>query len=188
MGAATIDLLEQYLKFYFSFKGRLNRKLFFLCILEIFGLVAFFCLPVLAGVYFNVNGMLLIVPGVIMFVVCSILNTIIIYIPMVKRLHDLNLSGWWLLFVLLLSFPATLVGGEIRFLSSLDLEMMLAVIGVIVNSFFLIILFFMKGTKGDNKYGLDPIEVKNIKIPRLPIDAVFILVLSAFLSIFFYLN
>lgn len=68
------------------------------------------------------------------FVVIFFFLCITIFYTTIKRLHDLNLSGW-LAFVLLIPY-----------------------IGVI----FGIILRFKRGTIGKNKYGEDPLQVKKL--------------------------
>ena len=68
----------------------------------------------------------------------------------IKRLHDINLSGWWL--VLFESFP--IIG-----LLALGLGLGFVVSGVIVVIGYLsgfIVLGFLKGNKGENKHGAPP--------------------------------
>lgn len=74
----------------------------------------------------------------------------ILYILLsIKRLHDMNKSGFWLLlplgFVLLVTLPAVVLGGFI-------------VIPAIM--FTVILMSIKKGTVGTNKYGEDPVYRK----------------------------
>ena len=69
----------------------------------------------------------------------------------VRRLHDTDRSGWWLLIgygPMLLSLCLTLIG-------SLSLVMILSLIALVG---FIVLLVFMvlEGTKGPNQYGPDP--------------------------------
>jgi uncharacterized membrane protein YhaH (DUF805 family) len=72
----------------------------------------------------------------------------------VRRLHDVNMRGWWLLVLLsapvaALALPSAGNSGElwqngIRFL-------------YLIAGLWLLILFSMKGTEGDNRFGRDPL-------------------------------
>jgi uncharacterized membrane protein YhaH (DUF805 family) len=71
----------------------------------------------------------------------------------VKRLHDLNKSGWWMLAIFGVSFLS-------GFLS--EMGEILALVGIGLNVPILVYalwLLFWPGTKGNNKYGPDPIEI-----------------------------
>ncbi|MDC7682484.1 DUF805 domain-containing protein [Asticcacaulis sp. BYS171W] len=76
----------------------------------------------------------------------------------IKRLHDLNLSGWWCLALLL--FPVTSAGAMvlIYFLEAGSvIPVLLAVIAGIPVLLAYILLTFVKGTVGDNRFGPDPL-------------------------------
>jgi uncharacterized membrane protein YhaH (DUF805 family) len=60
----------------------------------------------------------------------------------VKRLHDLNLSGWWTLAVPVIAVASAMVGVKP---GSIFLPIILLLIG------------FIPGTRGDNKFGSDPL-------------------------------
>jgi len=60
----------------------------------------------------------------------------------VRRLHDLNLNGWWVLFIYLLTMLYIIFFKQYIFL-----------FGYIVDTPLLI----LKGTSGSNKYGEEPI-------------------------------
>lgn len=71
------------------------------------------------------------------------LLTLAIFIPSlavgVRRLHDTDRRGWWLLIVF---FP-------------------------IIGSIVLLIFFIMSGTRGPNRFGPDPVEVGEPELQRL---------------------
>ncbi len=96
-------------KHYFDFKGREGRKVFWLFTLNIF----------------IINFLL----GLISAGVISMLISLAIFLPSlglsVRRLHDINFNGWWVL-----------VG-------------FIPVIGVVA----LMIFACIPGTEGENKYG-----------------------------------
>ena len=109
---------------YLSFTGRLNRKAFNLRLLAILVLELIIILPILLIFDLDIDS----------FIVLVNCLSLIFFIPSlslhIRRLHDLNKSGWWL-FLLFVPF---------------------------LNLFFCIYILFFKGTQGANKYGLDLLE------------------------------
>lgn len=71
---------------------------------------------------------------------------------MIKRLHDMNQSGWWVLFLFGLAFVGGFVSGISPEMQSFSLIFNIPVIG------FVLWLLFWPGTAGDNQYGPDPVE------------------------------
>lgn len=117
---------------FFSTKGRLNRQPYILRILGLNLIEAFIMLVgILAyGTFYQdlmpeaVVDEMRAWMGLIMLFPCAML--------MIRRLHDLNRSGWWFLIILI----------------------------PYVNFLLLIAALFIKGTKGPNKYGLDPLQAE----------------------------
>lgn len=58
----------------------------------------------------------------------------------IRRLHDINLSGWWVLLCAVLFY--------------IEQFYIVSILGAI----FLLILILKKGTKGPNRFGEDPLE------------------------------
>jgi uncharacterized membrane protein YhaH (DUF805 family) len=109
-------------KFYFSSEGRINRKQFWLW--WVLPLTAFEILLVLVDVKTgNYNPELGIGLFSGIFALVAVIPAIIVYI---KRFHDRDKSGWWVLIVLI------------------------PLIGAI---WLLIELGFLKGTPGPNRFG-----------------------------------
>ncbi len=153
------------LKNYFSFKGRLNRKPFWLRNLALYGIVLVIYLIFILGFLgfssaqgaaglpggtFAVMGIfgLLILPLVLAFYVAT-------FSLAARRLHDRNKSGWWLLgyFVLF-----ALVGGAGEYFGvQSTLGMISQLVGLLIFLWYFIELGFLKGTVGANKYGPDPL-------------------------------
>jgi uncharacterized membrane protein YhaH (DUF805 family) len=78
----------------------------------------------------------------------------------VRRLHDTDRSGWWLLlmvvpyglgFVLMLS---ALAGGMLSLIALGSISFLVGAIGAIV----LIVFYCLPGTSGPNRFGPDPLE------------------------------
>ena len=63
----------------------------------------------------------------------------------VKRLHDMNMSGWWLFAMPLLSWLASTLNA-----SSLQFTMWACIVG----------LGILPGTRGDNRFGSDPLPAR----------------------------
>jgi uncharacterized membrane protein YhaH (DUF805 family) len=71
----------------------------------------------------------------------------------IRRLHDTNRSGWWLLILYapaLISMLLPMMG-----IINLSLAMILSIISLI-GLIVLIVFFVLEGTKGPNQYGPDP--------------------------------
>ena len=71
----------------------------------------------------------------------------------IRRLHDLNLSGW---FYLLFIIPDTLTAALYNEASSL--MKMISIVLTLIPVIFFLLLMFKRGTDGENKYGADPLS------------------------------
>jgi uncharacterized membrane protein YhaH (DUF805 family) len=76
----------------------------------------------------------------------------------IKRLHDRNKSGWWLLVFYLL--PGVI--GNIGPYTGLDIVFQLASLALSIWA--LVELGFLRGTSGPNQYGPDPLVPKNVRV------------------------
>lgn len=104
----------------FDFDGRMNRAMYWK-----YAVLGYF---LMVGIFF-VLGLL----GMDGKSIASLVNTVyaILFLPFnVRRLHDLNRNGLWLLLTLV----------------------------PVVNFFFFIYMGFVKGTDGSNDYGPDPLR------------------------------
>jgi uncharacterized membrane protein YhaH (DUF805 family) len=139
---------------YLSFRGRANRKRYWLTSLALFGI---FLLSM--AVTFGVSGLLpfggiLLLPLVVGYFVAA-------FATAARRLHDRNKSAWWLLLLLLLpvvlSIPAELASysDDAGFKA---VAALLALIGLPFSIWAFVELGCLKGTAGPNKYGDDPLE------------------------------
>lgn len=131
----------------FSFEGRVNRAKYWLVALVTIGLsiaIAFLLIAValnsIAG--FSVLALLILIPTYVGVVVG------------VKRLHDRNKSGWWLLLYYLVPGILTGLAGD----SYEGTNLALNVVGHAISLWALIDLGFLRGTAGPNDYGPDPLE------------------------------
>ncbi|MBR7025121.1 MAG: DUF805 domain-containing protein [Selenomonadaceae bacterium] len=112
----------------YTTEGRLNRLRYFkyYLILVLVSAVIAFVVGFIGGfITGNPESILVKVPGGIISLITSIGGIML----GIRRLHDLNKSGW---FMLLLLVP-------------------------LVNLLFLLYLWFMPGTQGYNRYGEDPL-------------------------------
>ena len=129
---------------YFTFRGRSNRTEYICFNILIFGLDYFlsWCLR-----FFYDNNAL---------IMSSLITIVILFFPSltvdIRRFHDFNKSGWWLLglYVLLLICSFLISRNEHLFLKSEEF-----LIWIIWG--YTIVLGCIKGTPGPNKYG-DPPE------------------------------
>lgn len=119
---------------YFSTLGRLNRKPFIRYLL-----VLLICTALLAAGCLAFIRLLEAAHAVELFLFFSVISVLYLYLIvtlplrflLIRRLHDLNLSGWWIALgtILPLGYMAMAV-----------------------------CLMFSKGTQGENRYGADPLD------------------------------
>lgn len=124
---SSADKEAVFKELFFTSKGRLNRKSYIyrsiflslvLCVVQ--GVLTFAA---------NTIGALELLFAVVAFGF-SLFGFVSNIMMGVRRLHDLDLSGWWML---LLCVP-------------------------LINLFFAIYIYFFKGTEGPNQYGDDPLQ------------------------------
>ena len=122
-------------EFWFSLSIRRNRKSFLIGTLFLLGVLA----AVLGGLYFFGVGKRV---SIILLVIFGLPLIFVSYNLAAQRLRDFNLTGW----LALLWLPINVLSDDYAELSS---ALSLA---------FWIVLVFVPGTKGENRYGPDPLE------------------------------
>ena len=146
----------------FSYQGRINRAKYWTAVLIYLAISI-----VIAAVGFIMLGNSIleladdaaddgVIVGLLSKGIGFFLLVLVIYIPLVvssvfvgiKRLHDRDKSGWWLLVFYLL--PTVL--NELSGISSL-----LAFVSVAITIWAIVELGCLRGTQGPNKYGPDPL-------------------------------
>jgi uncharacterized membrane protein YhaH (DUF805 family) len=130
----------------FGFQGRLNRSKYWLFVI--------LSLAVLAAVV----GLILAVeagtPGLVAVVVVYLLMLYAGVAVGIKRLHDRDKSGWWLLIFFLL--PNVLsIGGRLSGSVGLNAVLGLAALAILIWA--VVELGCLRGTGGPNQYGPDPL-------------------------------
>jgi uncharacterized membrane protein YhaH (DUF805 family) len=173
-----------YKRFLFSFKGRINRAKYWLATLMILCWMIF-VLEVLAAVapIFGIGGPLAInVIGISASIqltdddapskISLLLQLVTIPLTLlfgccyaavsIKRLHDRNKSGWWMV-------PFIVATGVYdQFANRLGGSYAAAVLGFAVFILFiwgLVEMYFLKGTNGPNRFGPDPLAPRDTR-PR----------------------
>jgi len=136
----------------FSFEGRINRAKYWLTVLAnaivwiVVGILALILMGVLGQ---GTGGMLAILFGVAGFGAAMWIGIA----AGIKRLHDREKSGWWLLVFFLvpgvLSGIGQAVGGIVQGVGALA--------GLAISIWMIVELGCLKGTTGPNMYGPDPL-------------------------------
>jgi uncharacterized membrane protein YhaH (DUF805 family) len=133
----------------FGFSGRLPRLRYFLLSL-IPAAVAF-----ATGIFLAMNaGAGLAVfsePRLVACMVVLVLAWIVGLSLTVRRLHDLNLSGWWILAIWIV--PAALEAGAVQALNNPQLGSLLSSVASLLIGLWLCLA---PGTRGANRFGPDP--------------------------------
>ncbi|MEM6466930.1 MAG: DUF805 domain-containing protein [Pseudomonadota bacterium] len=93
-------------------------------------------------------------PLLIVFTVMSVWINIAFISALVRRLHDRNLSGWWVLAAFGAAIVVSAIGASIPSLSFAgNVILVLMALGFIV-------VTLLRGTHGDNRYGPDPLMIE----------------------------
>jgi uncharacterized membrane protein YhaH (DUF805 family) len=155
---------------WFSFEGRASRKMYWLTLFLYFAwaittaIIRSIILEQFQGKQTN--------EGVSQFVYYTTLIAVVGPIIAsaaaigVKRLHDINKSGWWLL--LFYSFPAAFIGIGMLNLIAMpqDIQAVLTVFLFLPLTVWTFIeLGCRRGTRGPNKYGVDPDQTSVLSTP-----------------------
>jgi uncharacterized membrane protein YhaH (DUF805 family) len=156
----------------FSFSGRINRAKFWLSVVFwlVVVFVAFVVIIVLIG-----RGVSDLdtddIGGLIAAFGAGIIVVAIVLIPMfisnlavgIKRLHDRNKSGWWI--VLFYFGPAVLdaIGNTS---DSGNVSFALGLAGFAIAIWGIVELGFLRGTVGPNQYGPDPLTPEQVAVAR----------------------
>ena len=149
---------------FFSFSGRLNRKPFWLRTLALYAIVIgfavlFFVLGSAGGSSDGVGALegLLEGAGLVVAILAGIAFIAFFISSLslsVRRLHDRNKSGWWLLFFLF-------VPNIIQYVFALSGDPTIALVGAVISFaisiWYLVEVGFLRGTDGPNRYGDDPL-------------------------------
>lgn len=145
-----------------TYQGRINRAKYWTAVLIY---LAINVVLIAIGFIMFGNSLLSLDPnaageGVVMGLISKgigfFLIVLVIYIPLIvsgvfvgiKRLHDRDKSGWWLL--VFYGIPAVLNG--------ISDNMIFGLISFAISIWALVELGFLRGTVGPNKYGPDPLS------------------------------
>lgn len=135
---SNIDLKELLL----TYDGRINRAKYWITVViylvvMLIALALIFILPWPAGF----------VAAAILYIAMAISG---IFVG-IKRLHDRDKSGWWL--VLFYVVPSVLGGAG----GTIGAEMILNLISLAISIWAIVELGFLRGTAGPNRFGPDPL-------------------------------
>jgi uncharacterized membrane protein YhaH (DUF805 family) len=133
----------------FSFSGRLSRLRYFLLSLVTAALASAAAAVVMIGVF--AHGARVSEPAMIACAAILVAVSIIGLSLTVRRLHDLDLAGWWVLAIWIA--PAAVEGALYQLADSPKLASTLS--GALTLAIGLW-LWFMPGTRGANRFGPDP--------------------------------
>jgi len=127
----------------FGFQGRINRAKYWIATITYISLTI---AVVGLGFFFRFNAIFFIIAA-IAFIAVTVSGIAV----GLKRLHDRNMSGWWLLVFYLL--PAVLDGiGR-----AIGVPLIFSLAGSAISIWALVVLGFLRGTSGANQYGPDPL-------------------------------
>ena len=140
----------------FDFEGRINRAKYWLSFLIYIGsLIVLYILAVIVAALIGIPDLATI------FIVVALVPVVISCTAVgIKRLHDRNKSGWWLLVFYLLPSLLSNIGRFIGF------EVVFQLAGSVFSVWALIELGFLRGTRGRNRFGSDPLAVGSMRVRK----------------------
>jgi uncharacterized membrane protein YhaH (DUF805 family) len=152
----------------FSFRGRINRAKYWLAILfwTVVDIVVFAVLAGMLAKHILALGSEPspedVVRVIWSFGLGIVLVILLVFVPMIvsgiavgiKRLHDRDQSGWWIL----LFYFGPAVASAIAHRSDTDaVALVLSLVSVGISIWAIVVLGFLRGTPGPNRYGPDPL-------------------------------
>ena len=126
----------------FSFQGRINRAKYWIATITYISMTIAL---VGLGFFFRFDTIFFIIAAIV-FIAMTVSGIAV----GLKRLHDRDMSGWWLLVFYLL--PAVLDGIGRELAAPIILSL-----GAAISVWALVVLGFLRGTSGTNQYGPDPL-------------------------------
>jgi uncharacterized membrane protein YhaH (DUF805 family) len=126
----------------FSFPGRINRSKYWIATITY---VSVIIALVGLGFFFRFDIIFFVIAALV-FIAMTVSGVAV----GLKRLHDRDMSGWWLLVFYLLPVVLDGIGRELGNTIILSL-------GSAMSVWALIVLGFLRGTPGANQYGPDPL-------------------------------
>lgn len=154
--------------FFFGFEGRINRARFWRVLLLNFVCTMIFMMVVplsIGGSFYNADPKW--AKPLTLALLCGTMGPAFIIsmwcfaATSIKRLHDLNKSGWWML--LFFVVPSLLD----KLWTWLDLPTGAFIVGLIefgLSVWCFVEIFCLKGTKGPNRFGSDPLAKGNMSV------------------------
>lgn len=161
----------------FCFKGRINRAKYWLFFLVafVFEIIEIVLARPFLSIFWTIDadqpldlGGLSVVEIVMLIAACivGIVYMIAYFAVSVKRLHDRDLSAWWLLVFWLLPLALIPADSFITSDSGGDLSANVSVLVILgVSVWGLAEFFFLPGTRGPNRFGPDPLAAKATVAP-----------------------
>lgn len=154
----------------FSPQGRINRQKYILT--QICTITAFYIAEFICGFTYgfispfeSLQSNLLIFLEVFMFYAIPAIYIYISIILIIKRFHDINKSGWYsILFILIIAidianeFHKAFGYSYSQLNENFEMLFALFLFAIIIPAlYYSLILIFKKGTKGENRFGQDPL-------------------------------
>jgi uncharacterized membrane protein YhaH (DUF805 family) len=152
----------------FSFRGRINRAKYWLAVL-LWTVVAMVVFGTMAGMLFKDIVALGSEPStedavrvILSYGIGFVLVFLVVLVPMtvssfaigIKRLHDRDQSGWW---IVLFYFGPAVASAIGRSSGSDGVSLALSLVSLGISIWAIVVLGFLRGTRGPNRYGPDPL-------------------------------
>ena len=150
-----MDWMLMPLRRYAEFSGRSQRKeywmfaLFTILVAVILGVI-----EAVAGIGQSLGG--LYGPLSAIFALATLVPSLAVS---VRRLHDIDRSGWWLLAIVV---PYVVLGFGAATANAM--MTMIGAVAVLIVAIVLLVFFVSRGTSGTNRFGPDPLDPAGAKV------------------------
>lgn len=165
-----------FLQVLFSFSGRINRAKYWLAVvfwsvldIVVFGVIAamvakdIFALGSEPSAADIVRVVFSFGMGIILFLVIVVVPAIVSGFAIgIKRLHDRDQSGWW---ILLFYFGPAVASALAQNSDSEAVAVVLSLVSLGISIWAIVVLGFLRGTRGPNRYGPDPLGGNTMAAP-----------------------
>jgi uncharacterized membrane protein YhaH (DUF805 family) len=146
---------------FFSFRGRANRKQYWLTVLSVFGALLLLALAApLMNFAGPILGLFIVFPWMVASAVFALWSNLAVS---ARRLHDRGKSGWWIVPYWVVPAAINVFGEKIGG----DVKLVAGAISLLIYLAILIELGCLRGAAGPNAYGDNPAAAP----PPLPATA-----------------
>ena len=145
-----------------GFNGRINRAKYWLWILLLFIFNSLLVLLMFPFIRMGWGGVLIYIVGYAIILPVALWTGLA---TAIKRLHDRDKSGWWMVLFWLVPFMLQLMTTTFFPTKSYGFGTIIGLAGVVIGIWGFIEIACLAGTRGPNRFGPDPLDLGQTRLP-----------------------